>query len=159
MTAYALMRAFAESGAGYYRSRASSVYPLVARLTESGLVVGEAVTGRADKSYRLSPAGSAELKAWVSPPFAPEDFVCGLDLFRARAHSIDLLAPDEQEAFFHSVSDGLEELLEKLEELVRAYRAKGDEVYVVASMGAVFETRARLQWVRFARESLGAARE
>jgi DNA-binding PadR family transcriptional regulator len=159
MTAYALMKSFENSGAAYYRSGAGSIYPLVKRLAEAGLLTSEGGAGKSERAkseklYSTSEAGRQALRDWLTPPFDGEEFTCALDLFRSRAYMLNILPPEERERFFVDVTNGLRMLERRVQAILDEYRQKGDEVDVLAATGALYETQARLKWIRMMRAKL-----
>ena len=87
-TGYDLARRM-ETPIGYFwRARHSQIYPELARLESAGLVRHEVVEGagpRPTKLYSATPAGTAELTAWVTGPLDPDP---GRDIETLRVWSI-----------------------------------------------------------------------
>ena len=139
--AHTVLGEFAGSRTSAYRSGAGSIYPLLKRLTEAGLL---ALEGRL---YRLTDAGREALRGWLKGPFEETQFSCGLDEFRSRAYFLRLLSREEAVAFAEGALDGLRVLLGRCEETLRGYQASGDRFSELAMRGAVRETEARIAWM------------
>ncbi|WP_322795366.1 PadR family transcriptional regulator [Tepidiforma sp.] len=71
LSGYELTRRFSDTVGYFWNARAQQIYPELARLEEAGLIAGRTVhqVGRPDKRlYSLTPAGLADLTAWVTTP-------------------------------------------------------------------------------------------
>ncbi|HTQ08801.1 MAG TPA: PadR family transcriptional regulator [Fimbriimonadaceae bacterium] len=146
--ANSVIREFADSRTLAYRSGAGCIYPLLKRLAEAGLL------RCAGKMYTITEAGTAALRAWIKPPFAPLDFATNLDEIRSRAYFLRVLSPDEVREFAAEATKGLEGLLESCRETLRDYQESGDRFSEFAMLGAVRETEARIAWLQELREAV-----
>ncbi len=149
--AYAVVKEFAESRTKHYRSGAGSVYPLMKRLTDSGLLALEA------KKYSITEAGKQTLADWLTGPLCKSDFYCGLDELRSRAYFFKLVGLESAASFVEHGLEGLGDLLEHCNETLESYRMSGDKFSELAMRGAVLETEARIQWMTEMREELKKA--
>lgn len=82
LSGYELTHRFGRSVGYFWHARSQQIYPELARLESDGLVSGRKVeqVGRPDKKlYTITPAGSAELRAWITTPsplgFAKDEFM------------------------------------------------------------------------------------
>jgi DNA-binding PadR family transcriptional regulator len=144
-TAYAVLSEFSHSATSAYRSGAGSVYPMLRRLEDAGLVASVARSER-DRLLSLTPVGFEALRSWFD--LTSEGGVsCCLDVLRSRVYFLRALSPQERATFLHEAIVGLERLLDSGRDTVKAYRNAGDRFSEVAMLGAVMETEARLRWL------------
>jgi DNA-binding PadR family transcriptional regulator len=139
---------FATSQNLAFRSKAGSIYPLMTRLTQAGLLMNEG------RKYRLAPAGMDELTAWVRAPFSADQVSTNLDLLRSRMYFLDVLDKAEVDGFLDYAESELKLLLERVQALVDEHRKIGDYYGELATIGAVKETEARIAWIQAVRERL-----
>ena len=147
--AHAVVSEFAGSQTFAYRSGAGSIYPLLKRLTATGLLRLEG------KRYALTGEGREALRQWLRPPFPDGDFSTNLDVLRSRAYFLRLLEPIEITEFVVHCRGHLEPLLAECEAICVAYRESGDAFSEMAMRGAVKETQARLEWITELGERFG----
>lgn len=142
--AHAVVNEFSNSQTLAYRSGAGSIYPLLKRLHEAGLVEYDG------KQYTISEAGIQEMRRWIMPP---HEFSTNLDDLRSRIYFLRLLSPSEVQIFFENVLKELESLLERCRKDQEGYQRLGDPFSSLAILGAVRETEARIAWVNEIREA------
>ena len=152
-TGYAVVTEFSSSTGSIYRSGASSVYPLLDRLERAGLVLGKRSEKRGEKQYEITEAGLSQLRHWFTLVPSTDDLTCTLDALRSRTYFMKVLAPDERERFFTDALAGLKRLLDQCEATVREYEMRGDPYSAMAMKGTVFETKARIQWLKQCRDA------
>lgn len=73
---YELRKIFADTAMGNYSDSPGAIYPALQRLEQNGAVtskVEEAGGLRRRRVYRLTPSGTAELKAWLRRSTTPDD--------------------------------------------------------------------------------------
>lgn len=147
-TAYRVRRAFAESPSAQGRGSAGSIYPVLRRLEERGLVTERAHSRgkRRSRLVSITDQGREALRAWLAPPL-DEDLGLPLDPLRARIRFLGVLPRDEQRRFLQAARQLLERLLDQLEERARDYEASGTAWEIAMARGAVGVTRARLDWL------------
>lgn len=148
--AHAVVSEFSGSQTFAYRSGAGSIYPLLTRLTQAGLL------GYAEKRYTLTDEGREALRTWIRPPFDGKDFSTNLDVLRSRVYFLRLLSPQEIEEFLTEAIGGLRTLLTECEGDLDGYRKRGDPFSELAMLGAVRETEARIAWLEEVRMRLAS---
>ncbi|MBS1707918.1 MAG: PadR family transcriptional regulator [Armatimonadetes bacterium] len=146
--AHAVVLELAASQTMAYRSKAGSIYPLMNRLAEAGLLAYEG------RKYRLSETGLDALREWVRAPIPTTDICTSLDLIRSRAYFLDILSKADVFAFIDSAETQLVALLKSLEARVHEHVDSGDRFGQLAFDGALRETQARIDWIRAVREEL-----
>ncbi len=95
LSGYEITRRFGKSVGYFWHARSQQIYPELGRLEGDGLVTGRLVeqVGRPDKTlYRLTEAGSEQLRSWVTTP-SPLTF--GKDEFLVKVWSYGSVPPAE----------------------------------------------------------------
>lgn len=141
-TAYAVMREFAGSQTLAYRSGAGSIYPLLKRLRAAGLL-----SERGGK-LRITAAGAQRLKNWALLRNYGREVFANLDPLRSRAYFLGALSTEDQNEFIENSLRGLNDLRREVKEKVRAYEQAGQRFSALAMQGAVYETEARIKFVK-----------
>ena len=145
--AHIVVKEFGDSHTQAYRSGAGSVYPLMKRLHEAGLL------SCTHREYSLTEAGLAELKKWLQPPFDPSVISTNLDLIRSRTYFLRLLTEDEIASFIDFSQQGLHRVLEECRNSLLQFREMGDKPSEFAMLGAVRETESRIKWLEEVRSA------
>jgi len=139
--AHAVVTAFSSSQTSAYRSGAGSIYPLLRRLTDAGLLTCE------NKRYSVTEEGLAALRGWVLPPLSESAAATTLDSLRSRTYFLKLLSRDEQIAFCNDAIARLTLTLDSCIKDMNGYAQAGDRFSELAMLGAVRETESRLNWL------------
>lgn len=147
-TPYAVMRMIAEARSSYYKSRAGSVYTVVRRLESFGLLASNPENPR---QIIVTPAGEAELKAWIAGPISDEDLMHTVDWVRSRLFAVQLLPPAERLRVIDDAIVGLERVLATARAMTHKNEEIGEPYGVLATLGFVYETQARIDWLRHIR--------
>lgn len=141
-TAYAVMREFAGSQTMAYRSGAGSIYPLLKRL-RAALMLEEK-----EGKLAITPLGSELLRDWAQVGDPKQDIYSTLDPVRSRVYFLGVLSPAEQRVFIENSLKGLNSLRREAKEKVQAYKQAGQEFSALAMRGVVFETEARIKFIK-----------
>jgi hypothetical protein len=106
---------------------------------------------RASRLFVTTPAGRAAVRGWLEPPEDPRETMTA-DPLRTRFMYLGLLPPSRRRAWL----DRAEEIVETQMQLIRAYaHGRGDDPFAtLANDNALRLNRARLSWIRAARERL-----
>ncbi len=139
--AHAVVTEFSASQTSAYRSGAGSIYPLLRRLTEAGLLSCE------DKRYTISAAGLEALRTWVLPPLSDSAGATTLDSLRSRTYFLKLLDKKDQVEFCRAAIEKLSATLASCVTDVQRYSQAGDRYSELAMLGAVRETESRIAWL------------
>jgi len=153
-TAYSLVAMLRKSKSAYYRSGAGSVYPAMKRLAKAGYLLREDSGATTDSRYSITESGIEALRQWFAPPFEEADFMCSLDLLRSRIYFLDLLPESDRILCLERLLIGLKALEGQIELIVAGHRDAGENFDELAATGALYETRARVEWVKFMRAKL-----
>jgi len=153
-TAYEIAKPFVESPSSYWSGSAGSIYPLVRRLEEKGLITGKTVewNSREKRVFTLTKAGEAELRGWLSPPFPSTAGAPSYDPIRTRLTFVEALPRNARARFIEDAERVVREQLVSLQELYDRRTGEGNKVEALETRGAVHELRARLRWLREVRK-------
>jgi len=110
VTAYAVKELFRGSPSEFWSGSAGSIYPLMRRLEQRGLVTSErAETGQSRrKMYRSAPEGRRAFRRWLTD--AERAAAMGFDPLRTRLVFFDRLSARDRERFRDSFEAALEDL-------------------------------------------------
>jgi DNA-binding PadR family transcriptional regulator len=157
-SAYTVMRTFKASPTPEWSAGAGSIYPLVARLEERGLVAAEHATwGKGTKKLlRLTSEGERIFRSWVSDLGAQARHLAP-DPVRTRMHFLDAIRDaGESKALLQDAEQQARALVAELESVLRKAEG-GDLTQAMALSGALTATRARLDWLVDVRRRLETA--
>lgn len=156
-TAHFVRTQFGLSPSARFSDSAGSVYPLMRRLEQRGMLSAQLRReGRRDvRYYTATAAGRRALKAWLGPPFEV-GAVCTFDPLRTRMLYLELLSPRQREAWLDEVEHTLRQHLATIDEHEHS-GASTDLFDELASENARLETLARLEWQKLARRRLARA--
>lgn len=150
-TAYAVMAEFVHSTTSAYRSGAGSIYPLLRRLQNAGLIQSSEA---GKKLLELTPAGREAIREWFTTNLSADDFSCSLDVLRSRMYFMWVLTPEERVQYLDEALQGLKLLLQKCQQQLEGYKRLGDPFSLMAMEGAVIETQARIKWIKKCQKAL-----
>ena len=159
---YDLVKRFNSSVGHFWSSSHQQVYQELSRLSEEGLVEFETVrqAGRPDKKiYRVTAAGSAELRAWLETPaksFKYRDPLL-IKLFAGRNTAADGLL-DELRVHQRQHRETLQEY-EKIEALLTGAGFGEDQRYRLPYMTMRLGMRIERAWLEWAEEVSGVLRD
>ena len=140
--AHAVVSEFSGSNTFAYRSGAGSIYPLLKRMDEAGLVKTEG------HNYSVTEKGIEAMRHWILASGIDQPFSTSLDDIRSRVYFLRLLGPEEIQSFLSNTLIGLQELLNRCKQSQVGYEELGDPFSKLAILGAVRETEARLAWIQ-----------
>jgi len=154
---YRVRKAFLASPTPSWSGSAGTIYPLMRRLEELGLLVSREVDGdgRATLHYRLTASGRRAVKRWLRPPLPAAAVGPGPDPIRTRLQFLGALSDAERREFLEVVGRQLEQSVEELQSLKRSLEKEGDALQVLALRGGLRVARARRDWFREVRAELG----
>ena len=155
-TAYRVRCALKEAPSSHWQASAGSVYPLLARLEEEGLIVAtsDKDDGRGRKLLRVNAAGKRLLEKWILAGTDHELIASVTDPIRSRAFFLDALNAERRVEFIEDLIVQLESYLLETRAHLET-RAEADDPYEhLGALGAVRITEARLDWLRTMRGRL-----
>ena len=141
-TAYAVMREFAGSQTLAYRSGAGSIYPLLKRLRGAGLLL------EGEGKLHITPSGIERLRGWAQLGNPNSEVFANLDPLRSRAYFLGVLSTEGQSEFVGNSLRALKCLRGELKDKAHAYERAGQRFSALAMQGALYETEARIKFVK-----------
>jgi DNA-binding PadR family transcriptional regulator len=121
---YDLRKIFSSTSMKTYSGSPGAIYPALQRLQKQGLIRGTVEEGsglRRRQIFRLTPKGTAELKAWITLPIIPEDLTSGLKVTMLRfAFSEIAVGRTASLAILRSLEAALHPYLQHLREQLQA---------------------------------------
>lgn len=144
VTAYQLLRIYAQSPVSSFNESKGSIYPLIRRLKARGLIAAQSVDGDGRNAERLSCtlAGRAATRHWVM--MLEPRHVLPDDPLRTKAISFDLLEADERKAWIAAARALTEAKIAEVE----AYMIGLDFPFSAAiAANALGVLRARFEWL------------
>lgn len=144
ITAYQVLKVYERSPVSSFNESKGSVYPLIRRLKERGLLLGRQVEGDGRNSERLScsKAGKEAVRRWVMQ-VRPAHVLLD-DPLRTKVISFDLLHPDEQVEWLARVRAIVAAKLEEIE----TYDAQVSIPFqAMVHQNTIIALRARIDWL------------
>ena len=147
------MKELGTSESTYHKSRAGTAYSVSKRMLEFGLLEpNESSVPGDEKLVRITPDGINALQEWLTPPIPLPDIAHSADLIRLRFFFLGVIDQDKRLAFIDDTLKGLENFLARCEALIQANEDIGDYFGALATISSILETRARIEWLKIARE-------
>jgi DNA-binding PadR family transcriptional regulator len=158
ITSYAVRRFFAESPTRSWSSSAGSIYPAIKRLVGEGLVLAsEPRGGRGTRLLSATGQGVAALRQWLLE-VAPDIGTATPDPIRTRTFYLAVLEQEGRKAFLSAAIRSTEAALETATSLAEALETVADQrSRYLGALGAVFELRARREWLDLVKRELGGS--
>ena len=155
-TAYRVRRQLAASPSTHWQASAGSVYPLLSRLEEDGLLFAteDKEDGRGRRLLRPSAKGKRALRNWIRAGADPRQVAAVMDPVRSRIFYLDTLDAAEQRRFLDDVVDELQAFLDIAREELDLRPADEDLCEHLGAQGAMLLTAARLDWLKAVRKRL-----
>lgn len=155
-TAYRVRQKLKEAPSSHWQASAGSVYPLLARLEDEGLIAttSDKADGRGRRLLSITKQGRASLKRWMLAGSSRELISSVTDPIRSRMFFLDMLAVSQKLPY-------LDKLISEMEIYLAETKAhldetsKTDELFdYLGSLGAVKITEARLEWLHVVQKRL-----
>lgn len=155
-TPYAVRKVFQDSPSAHWSGSAGSIYPLMRRLEEAGLLRSAPEDdGRRSRVYRVTPAGRRRLRAWLRPPL-DEAAWFDFDPVRLRVRFLGLVPAAARAAFLDDALERLEEARAQAAATLAGSPAEADPWRHAASLGALRMVEARIAWLEEVRSGVAA---
>lgn len=149
-TAYRVRRDLKEAPSSHWRASAGSVYPLLARLEDEGLVTMTTDTddGRGRKLLKVMAKGRKALGDWINAGADPEIISSVTDPIRSRTFFLDVLSSSEQLDYLRKAIALTERYLIETQARLEQGSKDDDRYDHLGALGAVKVTEARLDWLK-----------
>jgi len=155
-TAYHVRMKLKEAPSSHWKASSGSVYPLLSRLEDEGLIETAADTsdGRGRTLLSITRQGRASLKKWLVAG-ASQNLISSLtDPIRSRMFFLDALPAAQQATYLDKLEAEMERYLTDTERHL-ANQSQVEERYnYLGALGAVKLAEARLAWLRTVRHTL-----
>jgi DNA-binding PadR family transcriptional regulator len=160
-TAYSIRQIFLKSPSPHWATSAGTIYPLMKRLQQRGLIRSERhATGRREGlMYTLSPAGLKALRRWIGPEPPPIATALPVDALRLRIRFMGSLPEREQTALIKKARQELTTWLKWLESEAAVKRNEPDKFLYLAFRGSIITTKGRLALLNEVERTVTAARK
>jgi DNA-binding PadR family transcriptional regulator len=158
---YSLRKLFLTSPIGHFSDSPGSIYPALRRLERDGLIAGTIENPkslRPRQVFRVTRAGLARLKAWLSTPVTRETVDDPRAVFLLRF--VFMPGAIGTVATVRFLTDLEREMAASLDDLRRFYRAEARRMPLSGRLGlrAGLESgKARLRWAQLAKQALRRA--
>jgi len=147
-TAYSIRKQFEESPTSTWHASTGSIYPLIRRLTERGLLSQHDVEsdGRGSKEIKATSAGKKTAQAWLKdvPEWVGEP---AADPIRTRLNFIRLLAPTDRVPVVEQMMVATQTALDRTKAFREVLAAEGRDFDALTVAGAQHMLHARLGWL------------
>jgi DNA-binding PadR family transcriptional regulator len=155
-TAYQVRRALKASPSSHWQASAGSVYPLLKRLEEAGLISADSDEndGRGRKLLSTTTEGKQALKQWIADGTDPGTVASIMDPIRSRMFFGDVLNEKERRALLIDLIDQMESHLQETRERLASISETEDQFGYFGSLAAVRITEARLDWLKHVQKRL-----
>lgn len=154
-TAYTVRVKLKKAPSSHWCASAGSVYPLLARLEDEGLIKADTDEddGRGRKLLRITRNGQAALKRWLVAG-ADQDIISSVtDPIRSRMFFLSALNRAQRLRY---IDDVIEKMTLYLEQTRERLGNEEDDLYdYLGALGATKVTLARIEWLQVVRQKLG----
>lgn len=145
-TVYSVMKELSLSASSFHKGRAGAAYSVSKRLIGFGyLEQGE------QDLVRVTPEGVSQLKNWITGAVPMGDIAHSADLLRLRFFFLGVVEPGERLDFIDRSIAGLQQFLETCYALLPQNEEIGDYFGVLATLSTIYETKARIEWLKTVR--------
>lgn len=155
-TAYQVRRALKDSPSTHWQASAGSVYPLLKRFEEAGLVTAtsDKTDGRGRKLISATDDGKQALKQWITSGTRPEMVSAIMDPARSRMFFLDVLPSKQRKSYINELIDQMERHLLDTRLRLETVPESQDQFGHFGALAAVRMTEARLDWLKHVHSKL-----
>ena len=147
MSAYRVREEFRASLSRVWSSSAGTIYPVIRRLVERGLLAATCEQDkRGTQQLQITGAGRKAVREWLLDG-ASEQAEPAADASRVRLQFMGLVSSDQVDNFIHSAAEASEKVLLRL---VDSFHEKSDGEWLefLSMVGAAMQVHARLKWLQ-----------
>ena len=155
-TAYRVRSELKKAPSSHWQASAGSVYPLLERLKDEGLIATtvDEEDGRGRKLLKITRKGRKALTSWVSAGADMSHISSVTDPVRSRMFFLEALPVPKRREYVHELIVLMESYLADTKAHL-GQESKAEDLYdYLGSLGAVKITEARLDWLRIVRKRL-----
>jgi len=158
---YDLRKVFTETAMGSFSNSPGAIYPALARLEKRGSIASEvkdSVGLRRRRVYRITAAGEAELKEWLSQPITRTEIIRNLGKVMLRFAFMErALGPDAAVALLRKLRVELNAYVPGLKQYLQEKGPSMPLSGMLALDSGIRHYEALQQWVEYAIRTYGAA--
>jgi DNA-binding PadR family transcriptional regulator len=155
-TAYQVRGELRGAPSAHWRASAGSVYPLLARLEEQGLMNGtDTDDGRGKRLMKVSTDGRKALRDWIMAGTDVDMISSVSDPVRSRVFFLSTLTRPQQLKYLEKLIELMEGYLSNTRAHLAQHPASDNLYEYFGSLGATKVTETRLEWVRTMYATLG----
>ncbi len=155
-TPYAVRKFLKHSPSSHWQGSAGSIYPMLSRLEQQGLVKSktDAADGRGRRLLYITAKGKKALTQWINRGTEPELVSAISDHIRTRVFFIGSLTAEQRCAFVAESCKALNEFLQITEQRLDETDRDTDPFAWFACENVVLQAKARAQWLAGFQEAL-----
>lgn len=155
-TAYRVRSDLKDAPSSHWNASAGSVYPLLARLENDGLVAAttDKQDGRGKQTLTISREGKTALREWIRIGTDSDLISSVTDPIRSRSFFLDILSQSQRSEFLDKLIQNVEAYLAETKERLEKADKNRDQFDYFGSLGAFKITEARLDWLQVLRKSI-----
>lgn len=160
-TAYRVRQELKAAPSSHWQASAGSVYPLLARLQNEGLILTSAdkADGRNRKLLRITTAGRAALKQWLMAGTSPDSISSMTDPVRSRTYFLSVLSSKQRDGYVQKLVSEMKSYVTKTQDHLDSLSQADDLDTYLGALGAVRIAEARLAWLCDVRKALSTKRQ
>jgi len=148
-TAYSIRQVFLKSPNPHWATSAGTIYPLVKRLHQRGLIRSErhATGKREGLMYEVTSEGLKSLRRWIGPAPPPVATAVPIDPLRLRIRFMGALSEKDRKTLFVAARRDLKKSIKWLEAEGARMRNDQDPFLYLAFRGSIMTTKSRLAFL------------
>jgi DNA-binding PadR family transcriptional regulator len=154
---YALRKLFQTTPLRHFSDSPGSIYPALKRLVRAGLITGTVENARSLKPrqvFRLTTAGNAALRSWLTEPLTRERVAYQNDHILRFVFMPPVIGLPGAIAFLDSLERGLAGYVAELKQFYAASQAAMPLAGCLGLQSGIVAVEAQKQWARTARRAL-----
>lgn len=153
---YDLRKAFEDSPLGVYSSSPGSIYPVLAKLADAGMIEKRAITKSTKSVFHPTTKGRSELKKWLSKPVTVNEIAKEIDITLLRFAFLESLNDLRlTQTFLESFEDAVSTHLENLNAFLETTDGKALSPYGRLAMeNGMSGFEGQLSWAARAKATL-----
>lgn len=155
-TVYRVRQLLKQSPSSHWRASAGSVYPLLTRLEEAGLVSTKLSEsdGRGRKPITITRRGRQALKEWITAGADIKTIRAIMDPIRSRTFFLDVLTEAQQLDYLKQLVALTDSYLTETKTRLENTSEKDDFFGYLGAQGAMLATEAKLEWLKIVQAKL-----
>ncbi len=154
-TAYRVRQELKAAPSSHWQASAGSVYPLLQRLQDEGMIltVADKADGRGRRLLRITRQGRASFKDWLLAGTTPDLIYSVTDPIRSRTFFLNVLNRAQRDKYLDELVTEMERYLANTKDYLGTLSRTSDVDAYLGALGAVRLAEARLKWTREVRNA------